>query len=60
MALGTSWDDYEDYLVERDEGIIFDLGLASSWKKELKSMNNKHKVGRNEDGLSFHILTSSS
>ncbi len=38
------WHDYNDSLVERGR-IIFDLGFASSWKKELKSMN-KHKVGR--------------
>jgi hypothetical protein len=31
-------------LVERGR-IIFDLGFADAWKKELKSMN-KHKVGR--------------
>ncbi len=44
MPLGMSWHDYNDSLVERGR-IIFDLGFASSWKKELKSMN-KHKVGR--------------
>jgi hypothetical protein len=32
-------------LGERDEGIIFDLGFASSWKKELKSMDNRQNVG---------------
>ena len=44
MPLGLSWHDYNESLVERGR-IIFDLGFASSWKKELKSMN-KHKVGR--------------
>ncbi len=39
-----SWHDYNESLVERGR-IIFDLGFASSWKSELKSMN-KHKVGR--------------
>jgi len=44
MPLGLSWHDYNESLVERGR-IIFDLGFASSWKKELVSMN-KHKVGR--------------
>jgi len=44
MPLGLSWHDYNESLVERGR-IIFDLGFADSWKKELKSMN-KRKVGR--------------
>jgi hypothetical protein len=44
MPRGMSWHDYNESLVERGR-IIFDLGFASSWKSELKSMN-KHKVGR--------------
>jgi len=44
MPLGLSWHDYNESLVERGR-IIFDLGFADSWKKELQSMN-KHKVGR--------------
>ena len=44
MPRGMSWHDYNESLVERGR-IIFDLGCASSWKKELKSVN-KHKVGR--------------
>jgi len=44
MPLGLSWHDYNESLVERGR-IIFDLGFADSWKKELVSMN-KHKVGR--------------
>ncbi len=44
MPLGKSWHDYNESLVERGK-ILFDLGFAASWKKELKTMN-KHKVGR--------------
>jgi hypothetical protein len=44
MPRGMSWHDYNESLVERGK-IIFDLEFASSWKKELKSMN-KGKVGR--------------
>jgi len=44
MPLGQSWHDYNESLVERGR-IIFDLGFADSWDRELKSMN-KHKVGR--------------
>jgi hypothetical protein len=44
MPRGMSWHDYNESLVERGR-IIFDLGFADTWKKELKSMN-KHKVGR--------------
>lgn len=44
MPRGMSWHDYNESLVERGR-ILFDLGFASSWKKELKLMN-KHKVGK--------------
>ena len=44
MPLGMSWHNYNESLVERGR-ILFDLGFASSWKSELKSMNS-HKVGR--------------
>ncbi|MDG6997692.1 MAG: IS5 family transposase [Nitrososphaerota archaeon] len=44
MPAGMSWHDYNESLVERGR-ILFDLGFAASWKKELKSMNG-HKVGR--------------
>jgi hypothetical protein len=44
MPHGLSWHDYNESLVERGR-IIFDLGFASSWKNELKSMN-RHKLGR--------------
>ncbi len=44
MPLGLSWHDYNESLVERGR-IIFDLGFADSWAKELKSMN-KSKLGR--------------
>ena len=44
MPLCMSWHDYNESLVERGR-ILFDLGFAGFWKKELKSMN-KHKVGR--------------
>ncbi|MGA2877267.1 MAG: transposase, partial [Nitrososphaerales archaeon] len=48
-----SWHDYNESLVERGR-IIFDLGFASSWKKELTSMN-KHKVGRPFDFPNSYI-----
>jgi hypothetical protein len=44
MPHGMSWHDYNDYPVERGR-ILFGLGFASSWKKDLKEMN-KDKVGR--------------
>jgi transposase len=44
MPAGMSWHDYNESLVERGR-ILFDLGFAASWKKELKSMNRR-KVGR--------------
>jgi hypothetical protein len=44
MPRGMSWHDYNESLVERGR-ILFDLGFANNWKKELKSMN-KYKVGR--------------
>lgn len=53
MPLGMSWHDYNESLVERGR-IIFDLGFASSWKKELKSMN-KDKVGRPFDFPNSYI-----
>ncbi len=53
MPLGMSWHDYNESLVERGR-IIFDLGFADSWKKELKSMN-KHKVGRPFDFPNSYI-----
>ncbi len=53
MPLGLSWHDYNESLVERGR-IIFDLGFADSWKKELKSMN-KHKVGRPFDFPNSYI-----
>jgi transposase len=53
MPLGLSWHDYNESLVERGR-IIFDLGFASSWKKELQSMN-KHKLGRPFDFPNSYI-----
>jgi hypothetical protein len=44
MPLGLSWHDYNESLVERGR-IIFDVGFAAFWKKELESMN-EDKVGR--------------
>lgn len=44
MPAGMSWHDYNESLVERGR-MLFDLGFASSWKKELKSMNRR-KVGK--------------
>ena len=44
-----SWHDYNESLVERGK-IIFDLGFADTWKRELKSMN---KGTRSEDHLTF-------
>lgn len=44
MPHGMSWNDYNESLVERGR-ILFDLGFAENWKKELKLMN-KSKVGR--------------
>ncbi len=44
MPRGMSWHDYNESLVERGR-IIFDLGFADTWKRELRAMN-KHKVGR--------------
>ena len=53
MPHGLSWHDYNESLVERGR-IIFDLGFADNWKKELKSMN-KHKVGRPFDFPNSYI-----
>jgi hypothetical protein len=44
MPAGMSWHDYNESLVERGK-ILFDLGFAASWKKEIRSMN-RYKVGR--------------
>lgn len=44
MPCGMSWHDYNESLVERGR-ILLDLGFASSWNEEVKSMN-ENKVGR--------------
>ncbi len=53
MPRGMSWHDYNESLVERGR-IIFDLGFADKWKKELRSMN-KRKVGRPFDFPDLYI-----
>jgi len=53
MPLGLSWHDYNESLVERGR-IIFDLGFADNWKKELKSMS-RNKVGRSFDFPNSYI-----
>jgi len=53
MPRGMSWHDYNESLVERGR-ILFDLGFADTWKKELKLMN-KQKVGRPFDFTNSYI-----
>ena len=44
MPLGMSWHDYDEALIERGCAIL-DLGSLTSWKEELRAMNDD-KLGR--------------